>query len=84
MTDEEREWLERLGFKQSRFTTTRWVKSRPIKHPEQNFMDIYAWIDRRPDSWALTTFDENGAVEQNTFGLELIPMIAFALAEGWL
>lgn len=84
LTDEERELLERVGFKQSKFTTTRWVKSHPARHVDQVYVDIYAWIDRRPDSWALTTFGEHGAIEQNTLGLELIPMIAFAMAEGWL
>uniref|UniRef100_A0A6M3M284 Uncharacterized protein n=1 Tax=viral metagenome TaxID=1070528 RepID=A0A6M3M284_9ZZZZ len=74
--------MERVGFKQSKFTTTRWVKTDPQGMPGSSY--IAGWIDRRPESWALTTFGEHGAIEHNTFGLELIPMIAFAMAEGWL
>ena len=83
MTDEEWDWLRRLGFEQSPFTRTRWTKTSESGVPGHVYAS--AWLDLTPVGWKLTTWPiDGGRQEHDTLGLELVPMLAFALAEGWL
>lgn len=81
LTNEEREWLRRLGFEQSPFTKTRWIRSCLGEYGQQV---VGAWIDLSHDGWKLTTWDERRPTYRDTLGLELVPMLAFAAAEGWI
>lgn len=77
--------MRRLGFEQSAFTTTRWLKSHYeyVLGMEELVMD--AWIDLTPKGWRLTCWGQSKhAIARDTLGLELVPMLAFAAAEGWI
>lgn len=72
--------MERLGFAQSPFTTTRWVK----RHEKGASMAAAAWVDRRPTTWELFTFEGGTTQARNSMGLELVPLLVHATVEGWL
>lgn len=82
MTDEEWDWLRRLGFEQSPFTQTRWCVYGPVT--DEYDQGLRAWIDLTPQGWKLKSWRDGAPFDCDTLGLELVPMLAFALAEGWL